>query len=111
MAEREGFEPPIPFRVCRFSRPVPSTTRPPLRLFRGYCSGARLFPKGSAKTPAVTSVSLHQPPRASVLRRQSERLGVKLHHFGEVRQEIGQAVVSRVRVIFVLHVFFHKLLV
>src|SRR5437879_9096757 len=32
MAEREGFEPPIPFRVCRFSRPVPSTARPPLRL-------------------------------------------------------------------------------
>jgi hypothetical protein len=31
MAEREGFEPPIPFRVCRFSRPEPSTTRPPLR--------------------------------------------------------------------------------
>ena len=31
LAEREGFEPPIPFRVCRFSRPVPSTTRPPLR--------------------------------------------------------------------------------
>src|ERR1700691_1729742 len=31
MAEREGFEPPIPFRGCRFSRPEPSTTRPPLR--------------------------------------------------------------------------------
>ncbi len=30
LAEREGFEPPIPFRVCRFSRPEPSTTRPPL---------------------------------------------------------------------------------
>ena len=33
MAEREGFEPPIPFRVCRFSRPEPSTARPPLRNF------------------------------------------------------------------------------
>jgi hypothetical protein len=32
LAEREGFEPPIPFRVCRFSRPVPSTARPPLRV-------------------------------------------------------------------------------
>src|ERR1700722_7041417 len=31
MAEREGFEPPVPFRVRRFSRPEPSTTRPPLR--------------------------------------------------------------------------------
>jgi hypothetical protein len=30
MAEREGFEPPKDFRPCRFSRPVPSTTRPPL---------------------------------------------------------------------------------
>src|SRR6266852_7209193 len=36
MAEREGFEPPIPFQVCRFSRPVPSTTRPPLRLLQFY---------------------------------------------------------------------------
>ena len=39
MAEREGFEPPIPFRVCRFSRPVPSTTRPPLRLLQFYYAG------------------------------------------------------------------------
>src|SRR5260370_8949854 len=36
LAEREGFEPPIPFRVCRFSRPEPSTTRPPLRLIQFY---------------------------------------------------------------------------
>jgi hypothetical protein len=32
LAEREGFEPPVPFRVRRFSRPEPSTTRPPLRV-------------------------------------------------------------------------------
>ena len=32
MAEREGFEPPVPFRARRFSRPEPSTTRPPLRM-------------------------------------------------------------------------------
>ena len=31
MAESEGFEPPIPFQVRRFSRPMPSTTRPALR--------------------------------------------------------------------------------
>ena len=30
LAESEGFEPPIRFPVCRFSRPVPSTTRPTL---------------------------------------------------------------------------------
>ena len=38
MAEREGFEPPIPVKVCRFSRPEPSTTRPPLRLLQFYYS-------------------------------------------------------------------------
>ncbi len=31
LAEREGFEPPRPFRACRFSKPVPSATRPPLQ--------------------------------------------------------------------------------
>ena len=31
MAEGEGFEPPVPFRVQWFSRPPPSTTRPSLR--------------------------------------------------------------------------------
>jgi hypothetical protein len=36
MAEREGFEPPVPFRARRFSRPEPSTTRPPLRLLQFY---------------------------------------------------------------------------
>ena len=30
LAEKEGFEPSIRFTACRFSRPVPSTTRPPL---------------------------------------------------------------------------------
>src|SRR5262245_1221039 len=33
VAEREGFEPSIPFRVCRFSKPVPSASRPSLLLF------------------------------------------------------------------------------
>ena len=31
LAEREGFEPPIPVKVCLLSRQVPSTTRPSLR--------------------------------------------------------------------------------
>ncbi len=34
LAEGEGFEPPIPFRVQRFSRPSPSTARPSLRARR-----------------------------------------------------------------------------
>ena len=35
IAEGAGFEPARPFRVCRFSKPVPSATRPPLRINRG----------------------------------------------------------------------------
>ena len=31
VAEREGFEPSIPLRVCRISSAVLSTTQPPLR--------------------------------------------------------------------------------
>ncbi len=29
-AEKAGFEPAIEFPLCRFSKPVPSATRPPL---------------------------------------------------------------------------------
>lgn len=32
MAEDEGFEPPVPVKVQRFSRPPPSTARPILRI-------------------------------------------------------------------------------
>ncbi len=31
MAEREGFEPSVGVNLRRFSKPLPSTTRPPLR--------------------------------------------------------------------------------
>src|SRR5215469_18925214 len=54
LAEREGFEPPIPFRVCRFSRPVPSTTRPPLRFPTPIVSVCR-----TEKIAVGTLVSLH----------------------------------------------------
>ena len=40
VAEREGFEPPRPLRVCRFSKPVQSTTLPSLRsteVVRNHC--------------------------------------------------------------------------
>jgi hypothetical protein len=33
LAEEVRFELTIPFRVCRFSKPVPSTTQPLLRIF------------------------------------------------------------------------------
>jgi hypothetical protein len=36
LAEREGFEPPIPLRVCRISSAVLSTTQPPLQRFDRY---------------------------------------------------------------------------
>ena len=38
MAEREGFEPPVPFRVQQFSRLPVSTTHTPLRLLQFYYS-------------------------------------------------------------------------
>ena len=34
LAEREGFEPPMPLRACRISSAVHSTTLPPLRLMK-----------------------------------------------------------------------------
>src|SRR6478672_5124785 len=36
LAEGEGFEPPVPFRVQWFSRPPPSTTRPSLPPSQAY---------------------------------------------------------------------------
>ena len=36
LAERVGFEPTIPVKVCRFSRPVVSTTHAPLHAKKRY---------------------------------------------------------------------------
>ena len=44
LAEREGFEPSVRFTARRFSRPVPSTTRPPLHIVLLYI--IRLTPVG-----------------------------------------------------------------
>src|SRR5579871_4208932 len=38
MAEGEGFEPPVPFRVQRFSRPPVSTAHTSLRGCLNYCT-------------------------------------------------------------------------
>src|SRR6516225_8083865 len=49
LAEREGFEPPIPLRVCRISSAVLSTTQPPLRSpkpAKKAANGRRYLPKG-----------------------------------------------------------------
>ena len=52
LAEREGFEPPVPFRVQWFSRPPPSTTRPSLPPSSRRDEGS--FYRGlSRRTPAA----------------------------------------------------------
>ena len=51
MAEREGFEPPVGFPLRRFSRPEPSTTRPPLRLLQFYYSKRTLQRRSQKSTP------------------------------------------------------------
>jgi hypothetical protein len=45
MAESEGFEPPIPSQVRRFSRPMPSTTRPALRYIQNTTLGKTKPPR------------------------------------------------------------------
>jgi hypothetical protein len=96
LAEREGFEPPVPFRVRRFSRPEPSTTRPPLRLLQVY------------KARFGRLVSLQQFGCISVLGQQAECFGMKLHDLGKVGEKIGQAVIAGVGMIFVLYGFFQE---
>src|SRR5215472_3464276 len=53
MAEGEGFEPPIPFQVYRFSRPTVSTAHTPLRVRMPSC--LHDFTRGTGRTrfPAV----------------------------------------------------------
>jgi hypothetical protein len=99
LAEREGFEPPVPFRVRRFSRPEPSTTRPPLRL-------RRLYGRDNIR-PLLAS--LQQAPAILWSRQLAERPGMKFHDFVEVRQKIGQAVVARVGMILVFDACFLEL--
>ncbi len=78
MAEREGFEPSRGFHPCRFSRPVQSTTLPPLRgwALSGKEGGLATEggPRGLAATrgrdrfgPAV--LTLRALPGGNVLRR------------------------------------------
>ena len=46
-AEKVGFEPTMPLRAYRFSRPAPSTTRTPLRILEEQserCKDNNLFP-------------------------------------------------------------------
>ena len=46
LAEREGFEPPMPLRACRISSAVHSTTLPPLQGPRTSITGPTISPLG-----------------------------------------------------------------
>ena len=64
MAEGEGFEPPVPFRVQWFSRPPPSTTRPSLPPSQAY--NAPCFGGASPTSQAYnTAGSSRRPVLAS----------------------------------------------
>ena len=59
LAEREGFEPPEPFRVQWFSRPPPSTTRPSLRMTK---SRADAFGRLDDSTTAAAQSCIWERP-------------------------------------------------
>src|SRR5438876_12279793 len=58
LADGVGFEPTKDLRPCRFSRPVPSTTRPPIRFLPVLVSAARLAPR-SRERPHKTGAFNH----------------------------------------------------
>ena len=49
VAEREGFEPSRGLHPWRFSRPLPSTARPPLRAGQSSCQQGSLSPRSGAR--------------------------------------------------------------
>ena len=81
LAERVGFEPTVPLRVLRFSRPVHSTTLPPLRK-----------PDGNAKVPRgrILPVLAHRLQR-------SQAAHVRLQIRWNVHSPIGALVVLQHR--------------
>ena len=54
MAEGVGFEPTVTFQPRRFSRPVPSTARPPLRFATADARDGFLQPMRQARVPLGT---------------------------------------------------------
>src|SRR2546423_10472829 len=81
MAESEGFEPPIPVKVCRFSRPVPSTARPTLRGVGGFTSDYYNTEMRQQKSPLVllrcqrrALPRIHNPPQTSVFKPFSAKI-------------------------------------
>jgi hypothetical protein len=78
MAEREGFEPPIPVKVCPLSRRIVSTTHAPLRAVKKSWSGDILSGAESGETflnmllvpQGFNRVNLHGPMCWNVTRQQ-----------------------------------------
>jgi hypothetical protein len=95
LAEREGFEPPVPFRVQRFSRPPPSTTRPPLPheaiLTIQALAAARHLTTGAVNYDVVTAAGPGLDQRAAPARMPTPRLG----RAEPVRTEAGGILSSR----------------
>src|SRR5437867_3246115 len=71
LADGVGFEPTRDLRPCRFSRPVPSTARPPIRFLPVLVSAARRAPRLTFAA-AGGSVSL---TRRSPLRGRGHKTG------------------------------------
>ena len=97
MAEGEGFEPPVPFQVQRFSRPPVSTTHTSLRAIKRNTDILH-------STLILGAEACLADPKH--LRHQAKRPGMKLHDLGEVGQEIVEAMVAGIKMILVLHAFF-----
>jgi hypothetical protein len=75
LAEREGFEPPIPLRVCRISSAVLSTTQPPLQAIeRSQYSALDVI----AEKPICYPFATQSPWRDCLLRRQAP--GQRMQH-------------------------------
>ena len=66
------------------------------------------LPNPKEENSSLTSFCERSPGelgRGFALRHKSKFPRMKFHHFGEMRQEISEAVVARVRVILVWHAF------
>jgi len=93
MAEGEGFEPPVPFPVQRFSRPSVSTTHTSLREGKAGCALVSL------QHGSESSV------RRTLITQKSERARVEFHYLGEMGEEILKAMIAGIGMVFVLHAF------
>ncbi len=71
LAEREGFEPSIPLRVCRISSAVLSTTQPPLRIARGAEEGWLVARHSAAIKGCHPPIPAGERPGRIIRRRQA----------------------------------------